>query len=280
MQNLKAAILEYWQLGFKALPCRITYQHGKKLPYFGNGYGWKEECSQAQALARLEGLGSFANGLIIITGPESGILVLDVDSGNGKQGSAALARFGLCFNPDTVQARTQGGGSHYYFRFPEGMEHSTGADVLGPGSGVDLRGAGGYVYAPPSQVHGGGGYSWIVAPGQGVLRLPPRSLMSLLEARRQRAPQGTYTAGNKGLDALFPKQREILLEKIGRCQGAEIGQRSGFDFAVCVWGLKIGLARQALWELLAGVGKFAERGEPYFDMTFNRAFAALTGAPR
>jgi hypothetical protein len=83
----------------------------------------------------------------IVTGPESGILVLDVDGKQGEESLIELARRG-CRLPDTFTARTGGGGQHLYFRWPEGADVRNSQSKIAPG--LDIRGQGGYVVAPPS----------------------------------------------------------------------------------------------------------------------------------
>jgi hypothetical protein len=78
----------------------------------------------------------------IATGPESGIFVLDVDPRNG--GVSLISEYGA---PDVF---TGGGGEHYYFKWPDGIGKLKGQ--LRPG--VDIKGAGGYVLAPPSKTTG------------------------------------------------------------------------------------------------------------------------------
>jgi hypothetical protein len=83
-----------------------------------------------------------------VTGPESGILVLDVD---GKQGEESLIQFeqrGSRHLPDTYTVRTGGGGQHLYFLWPEGADVRNSQSRIAPG--LDIRGRGGYVVAPPS----------------------------------------------------------------------------------------------------------------------------------
>jgi hypothetical protein len=84
-----------------------------------------------------------------------GLVVLDIDRKGDKDGFAALERVGLTaeqLDELTFGVDTPSGGRHYYFA-SEG-DVSSGADVLGRGSGVDVRGVGGYVVAPPSIVDG------------------------------------------------------------------------------------------------------------------------------
>lgn len=81
----------------------------------------------------------------IPTGSRSGVVVLDVDKKNGKDGFKALVEMG--FDVDTlspVQIETPSGGRHIYFRWEEGMGNS--AKGLPPG--LDIRGEGGLVVAP------------------------------------------------------------------------------------------------------------------------------------
>src|ERR1044072_8720330 len=80
--------------------------------------------------------------IAIATGKVSNIVVLDVDPRHG--GFDSLAKYQL---PQTMKARTGGGGEHYFFR-PGEREIRNSAGKLG--AGLDIRGEGGYVVAPPS----------------------------------------------------------------------------------------------------------------------------------
>lgn len=92
------------------------------------------------------------------TGRASGIIVLDIDPRHdGDESLRELEnRFGKL--PDTVRVLTANGGVHYYFSCPTG-EVRNGARIYGL-SGVDVRGDGGYVVAPPSALDSGGEYTW------------------------------------------------------------------------------------------------------------------------
>jgi hypothetical protein len=73
-------------------------------------------------------------------------------------------QYGSFGNPKVL---TGGGGQHYYFRHPGGYVRS-GAGKLGPG--LDVKGDGGYVVAPPSEHKNGKTYR---AGGGKVGTLPP-----------------------------------------------------------------------------------------------------------
>jgi Bifunctional DNA primase/polymerase, N-terminal/Primase C terminal 2 (PriCT-2) len=86
-------------------------------------------------------------GIGMPTGTASGMIVIDIDSKNGKDGTLALKKLRhLVPLPKTRTAFTPSGGKHLYFKDPGGIHSST--DKLGVG--LDVRGDGGYVVLPPS----------------------------------------------------------------------------------------------------------------------------------
>jgi hypothetical protein len=94
----------------------------------------------------------------VATGHPSGIAVIDVDTANGKEGEAALARMlgelGLG-EPDTFAVRTGSGGRHLYFRWEGGALRSR----VNLRPGLDIRADGGYVLLPGSNHISGGVYT-------------------------------------------------------------------------------------------------------------------------
>jgi Bifunctional DNA primase/polymerase, N-terminal/Primase C terminal 1 (PriCT-1) len=92
----------------------------------------------------------------IATGAASGIFVLDVD---GDEGEASLRQLEQQHDalPSTVEAIT-GKGRHCYFRMRGSIRNSAGQI----GGGLDIRGDGGYVIAPPSIHPSGRLYAWSV----------------------------------------------------------------------------------------------------------------------
>ena len=93
----------------------------------------------------------------ICTGADSGLCVLDVDPKNG--GDSSLKKFIL---PKTVEVITGSGGRHFYFKISAGVTIKNSASTLGPG--LDVRGDGGYVVAPPSVHIAGGEYRFKLDP--------------------------------------------------------------------------------------------------------------------
>jgi len=129
--------------------------------------------------ATREELGAWSwPGVGIVTGPLSGVLVLDVD---GPEGEKELQKHG---HPATPLARTAGGGMHLYFKHPE-HHVRTGIRVA---PGLDVKASGGYVVAPPSIGSNGQPYEWILSPEEAELAEPPEWLMRLLERSRSKGP--------------------------------------------------------------------------------------------
>lgn len=91
----------------------------------------------------------------IATGDPSAIVVVDVDAGGEDTLGHLEERHGEL--GATWLVNTGSGGMHLYYRMPSAdVRNSAGA--IGPG--VDVRGNGGYVIAPPSLHVSGGHYRW------------------------------------------------------------------------------------------------------------------------
>lgn len=118
----------------------------------------------------------------VVTGEVSGLMVLDVDPKHG--GDASLARLERRFGATrlTIEAITGGGGRHYYFGHPGGPARNR----VGLAQGIDLRGDGGYVVAPPSIHPGGRAYAWAEgrAPTEITLASPPPWLQRAVQGPR------------------------------------------------------------------------------------------------
>lgn len=106
----------------------------------------------------------------IVTGAVSSLVVIDVDPAHG--GADSLERLKDEFGawPTTAEARTGGGGTHFYFAHQgDDLRNRAG---LRPG--IDVRGEGGCIVAPPSIHPNGRPYSWV--PGRSPLDIKPARL--------------------------------------------------------------------------------------------------------
>lgn len=98
------------------------------------------------------------SGVGILTGKVAGIFVLDIDVGKGGEESLAELEAEIGPLPATASVRTGGGGRHLYFDYPEGGMRDSVSKV---GPGIDIRGDGGFVVAPPSLHASGNRYEWL-----------------------------------------------------------------------------------------------------------------------
>ena len=96
----------------------------------------------------------------IATGAVSGLWVLDVDPADGGQDRLADLTRQHGPLPATLTSSTGGGGTHYLFQHVPGWGCSTGKNHGFLGPGLDSRGDGGYIIAPPSLHISGGQYRW------------------------------------------------------------------------------------------------------------------------
>ncbi len=127
----------------------------------------------------------------IVTGAESGILVLDVD---GKQGEQSLIELERRYGPlpDSYTVRTGGGGQHLYFLWPKGADVRNSQSRIAPG--LDIRGNGGYVVAPPS-VHASGARYEINESAIPPVLCPGWLLSLIQEPQGAQTPQSTSVVG-------------------------------------------------------------------------------------
>ncbi len=122
------------------------------------------------------------------TGTDPGVWVLDVDAATGGEATVAAleARHGAF--PPTWAVETGGGGLHLWWQSTTPPVPTSAGRV---GEGVDVRGAGGYVVAPPSRHRSGERYRWGTAwsPALVPLALAPPWLLTLAAPRVEPRPK-------------------------------------------------------------------------------------------
>lgn len=178
-ERLQAA-LEYVRLGFSVIPLRFegSVEDQKKPLLLTWEIYQKKPATERQVELWWQQWPRANVGLV--TGAVGGLVAVDLD-GDGAEGLLAGAGIVLDGTATVQTAR----GKHYLYRHPGG-KISNRARVLKDqnGSGVDIRGDGGYFVAPPS-IHGTGViYTW-ERPLQDLAPLPD-GLRSLIEKRPER----------------------------------------------------------------------------------------------
>jgi hypothetical protein len=82
----------------------------------------------------------------LITGETSGVVALDVDVKNGRNGLDSLEELGISLHPVTPTAHTPSGGLHLFFKWP-GHPVPTNQDKIG--SGLEVKGDNSWITLPP-----------------------------------------------------------------------------------------------------------------------------------
>jgi len=118
------------------------------------------------------------SNLGILTGRDSGLVVLDIDPRNGGIISLEELEDNYGKIPETVECITGGQGRHVYFKHPGGRIKSRSS--IEPG--VDIKADGGYVVAPPSLHISGRTYQWELSscPDENDLAVIPDWLQELI----------------------------------------------------------------------------------------------------
>ncbi len=180
-----AQALAYARHGWPVLPLHTPRADGRctcnkqdcdtigKHPRTQNGA--KDATTDEQCIERWWELWPQAN-IGIATGAASGLVVIDIDTG-GDEGWADLVAAHAAL-PDTIESITGSGGRHLLF--------ATGTKPLRNSvkklaTGVDVRGEGGYIVAPPSLHRSGWRYAWEVSGHPDDIA--PAPLPSWLEGR-------------------------------------------------------------------------------------------------
>ena len=188
MTDTLPTALDYAAKGWRIVPIRP----GEKRPALNN---WTTTATNNPDLITEWFTGPYHDhGIGIATGPESGIFVLDVDIAETKAGDETLADLEHTHGqlPQTLTVLTGSGGWHFYYHYPTNLEIRNDAGRrLGPG--LDIRGTGGQVVAPPTIHPNGHPYEW--DEGCDTIADAPPWLLELLTARDEPTtkPAPTHT---------------------------------------------------------------------------------------
>lgn len=174
MSTLIEAALSYAARGWSVLPLAPR----SKVPLAGT-HGFKDATTDEFQIREWLREQPHAN-IGIATGHISGLWALDVDPRHGGERSLSDLRREVG-DWVTLQAITGNAGRHYYFRLQPGSMVASGSGLR---PGLDWRGDGGYVVAPPSVHPNGNRYEWELpgSPGVGTLDVAPPALLALVAA--------------------------------------------------------------------------------------------------
>ncbi len=202
-------------LGFSVFPI----PHGSKIP----NSGWKKYQSAKPTIEQCQKWDEGEYNIAIATGNVSGIFVVDIDGEAGEKTIQTLeAQYGKL--PETVSVKT-GRGKHLYFHYPDGdcdirnlaSKSAQGEELLG----VDVRGNGGYVVAPPSLHPDGGHYEWLLSPSTSSIAVAPQWLLDLMTQSSQQWQE--YASTEQISESLI---NELIGKECAILEDAEEGERN------------------------------------------------------
>ena len=260
--KLRKAALDYARRGWLIFPCIPN----DKPPAFKGGF--YSATTNPATIARWWNAKPYNIG--IRTGACSHLWVVDIDPGGWLDGL-----------PLTLEAAT-GRGRHLYFA--TGLDLPNTAGRIGPG--IDTRGGGGYVIAPPSVHPSGAIYRWSIESEPAT---PPGWLIE--RARKQRnserattaaglATQPGALAGAYGQAALNAEIGAVVLAPKGTRNNAL--NKAAFSLGQLVAGGELAADEvgAALWRACEVNGLLADDGPRQVDATIRSGLKAGAQHPR
>lgn len=151
----------------------------------------------------------------LVTGTRTNLVALDVDAKSGGYESLHTLEEKHGILPHTTTASTGGGGKHYLFQYPKGILIPTKGNIL---SGLDVRGEGGQIIAPPSWHDSGKRrYSWVAGcTPKDISPVPmPDWLIALLE-QQEAVWEGAANAHEETSGEYYTQNRNSNLFALGR----------------------------------------------------------------
>lgn len=163
MNELLEAALKYQEMGLSVIPIKPK----NKTPIIKweehqNRIAGSEEIKQWWRKTPNANIG-------IVTGKTSGIFVVDLDKYDPEYSEDIFLQY-FSDSLITPAVNTARGGQHIYFKYPDDSKITIGARSL---PGIDHRGEGGYVVAPPSIGENGKPYTWSETRFERGALLPP-----------------------------------------------------------------------------------------------------------
>jgi hypothetical protein len=288
--NVAAAALEYAARGWHVFPARI--KDGSKRSYIAGKANGGARWGATTDPDTIRGYWQEFSGALlgITTGPDSGFFVIDADTpeGHDKDGVGTLRGWIEEYGPlpDTIEATTPSGGWHVYFRWPDDLKIRNSQSDLAPG--IDVRGEGGMVLAPPTIKPGTGkAYRWKNPPGFFALGDCPEWLLNKIRAAQapklsERAMSGGGLQIDTGTATAWAEK--ALRDELAKLFAAPEGQRNGtlnscaFNLGQIVAGgeLTEATVKARLSAAAAGIG--LESGE--IAATIESGFQAGAKTPR
>lgn len=204
MNDLLQAALTYARHGWHVFPCSPPIPGDKtsgKAPIGALVPNGKDDATTSEAQI-IEWWTRVPNANIGIACEPSGIVVLDVDTADGKLGAQSLREINHELTP-TPTARTGSGGIHAIYARGELPPRQ----ALGVRPGIDIIGKG-YIIAAPSVHYTGGVYQWIANP---PLAQCPMFLHTLQRVKSSNSTGLESTTTPHNISAELPERSAMIV---------------------------------------------------------------------
>lgn len=149
----------------------------------------------------------------VATGQKSGFIALDIDPRHGGDDNLAELEREHGKLPGTVVSLTGGGGKHYLFLWPgEYVKSRQGDTAILPG--VEIKGDGGYIVAPPSLHQSGQRYEWELSSRPGDVAIAPLPLWLLELLRGENKSNGRECLDEEPIKLIYEGARNVRLTSL------------------------------------------------------------------
>lgn len=221
--------LDYAKRGWHVFPAPPGEKKSYKSAEYSGGRQWGATTDELEVRRDFRRWPSANVG--IVTGPKSDFFVIECDTpeGHDVDGIASLEALITAHGvlPETLMAASPSGSIHRYFNYPANATIKNSASEIG--AGVDVRGDGGMVIAPPSVKHGKGTYKWL---NDNPIADAPDWLIALCEEKPKQQQSPRTDGGNYPPDelaeivaalAVIPSDKETVWYEIGCALAKELG---------------------------------------------------------
>lgn len=147
----------------------------------------------------------------IVTGKINDLFVIDLDKYHPEYSEEIANQY----IPDSITCPTSNtprGGQHLYFSYPD-VPLTIGAKFL---PGIDYRGEGGHIVAPPS-VTNGKAYEWVIEFERAALTLPPKAAINKISTLYRGVTSGEGNVLHPVTFSLDKGSRDETLFHIAHC---------------------------------------------------------------
>lgn len=194
------AALELARMGFAVFPLAERTKNPLK-----DSHGFYDATTDTDTIHQLFGTKPYNVG--IATGAVSGnigVIDIDIAADGSYDGNDTLNDWQTEHGklPETASVVTGRGGTHLYYRFPNGTPRLYKNNDLH----VDFRGEGGYVMAPGSIHPNGNEVFWDVDPYEWPIADADENVIAFVEAHRPDSGIGASDSAKKGKPLVLPEK--------------------------------------------------------------------------